>query len=78
MTAAASAAAAGNLAACNANRDKDGTVCTYVDNATTCSKATGAEICTLIATGITADADCDLKTLPKACKKASSGNSCEA
>lgn len=78
LTAAASATDPANLNMCKTKRDKTGTICTYVDNATACSPATGAEICTLIATGINADADCDLKTLPKACKKASGTNSCVA
>lgn len=65
---AATATGSSNLTTCNAKRDKTGPICTYADNATACSTATGADICTLLASGITADSDCDLKTTPKACK----------
>lgn len=65
-----------NLTFCNTKRDKTGVVCTYADNATACSAATSTAICTLVASGISADSDCDLYTLPLACKK--SGSACVA
>jgi hypothetical protein len=71
---AATAVGSLNLIFCNAKRDKTGPICTYADNASACSTETGASVCTLLSSGITADSDCDLQTTPNACKK--NGSAC--
>lgn len=40
------ASGSSNLSFCVTKRDKTGAVCTYIDNATACSTASGSDACT--------------------------------
>ncbi|CAD8205842.1 unnamed protein product [Paramecium pentaurelia] len=64
--------------ACSKLRIKTGSACAHVADATTCSApADNAAKCTVVAAGITTDADCDLRTI-LGCKKHATADTCIA
>lgn len=61
---------------CSKLRIKSGSACAHVAGAADCSApADNAAKCTVVAAGITTDADCDLRTI-LGCKKHATTNTC--